>query len=59
MAKANEQVKTFFKISSFFSKGRSVEHILTASCGCLQEVVNPRLADVDEIQIFKSESKAK
>lgn len=60
MAKGNEQVKTVFQKSSFFSKGRSVEHILTAPCGCLQEAVNPIFADVEEIQIFiyKHESKA-
>lgn len=60
-AKQNDQVKTVSKKSSFFSNGRYVEQILTASCGGLQEAVNPRFADVEEIQIFiyKPESKAK
>lgn len=60
-AKQKGQVKTVSKKSSFFSNGRYVEQILTASCGCLQEAVNPRFADVEEIHIFisKLECKAK
>lgn len=60
-AKGNEQFKTVSKKVAFFSKGRSVEQILTASCRCLQEAVNTRFTDVEKIQIFiyKPESKAK
>lgn len=38
--------------SSYFIKERSVEQTLTASFGYLQETVNLRSADVEEMQIF-------